>query len=232
MADLMFVWPEMKRGDRRRRAAIVDFRLGNLFSVEQACRVGGLAPLITSDRRAIEAADIVILPGVGAFGDAMDSLRALDLVGPLSDVAASGRLLIGICLGLQLLMVESEEFGAHKGLGLIEGFVRRLAPMRPGAKVPQIGWNRVYEARHGAWTDTPLEGQPAGAYMYFVHSYCVVPADSCLATATTTYEGTSYCSALSCGSIHAFQFHPERSGPTGLMVYHAIVRLADASAPA
>src|SRR5258708_33286991 len=121
----MSAWPEKEQGDEHRRTAIVDFRLGNLFSVEQACRVAGLLPLITSDRRAVEAADIVILPGVGAFGDAMDNLRALDLVGPLSDVAASGRLLIGICLGLQLLMGESEEFGAHKGLALIEGAVRR-----------------------------------------------------------------------------------------------------------
>ncbi len=217
---------------RRPRAAIVDFRLGNLFSVERACAIAGLAPAITSDRQTITSADVVILPGVGAFGDAMDNLRALDLVGLLNDVVASGRLLIGVCLGFQLLMKESEEFGAHVGLGLIDGVVRRLAPTNAGAKVPQIGWNRVHEARTGAWTDTPLEGQTNGAYMYFVHSYCVVPADARLASATTTYQGESYCSAISRGPIHAFQFHPERSGPAGLEIYRAIARLASTPVPA
>ena len=161
-----------------RRVAIVDFGMGNLFSVEQACLAVGLAPSVTKDRRAVEGADIVILPGVGAFGDAMENLRSRDLIGPLRDVAASGRLLIGICLGLQMLMDESEEFGAHKGLGLVSGTVLRLAPTRAGAKVPQIGWNRVYEARPGAWADTPFEGQRDSVYMYFVHSYYVTPADT------------------------------------------------------
>jgi glutamine amidotransferase len=224
--------PETRKPVERPRAAIVDFRLGNLFSVERACATVGLAPTITSERESILTADVVILPGVGAFGDAMDNLRALDLVGPLTDVAASGRLLIGICLGLQLLMNESEEFGAHAGLGLIDGTVRRLAPTAPGAKVPQIGWNRIHEARPGAWTDTPLDGQTSCAYMYFVHSYCVVPADERLASTMTTYEGATYCSAISRGSIHAFQFHPERSGPAGIEIYRAIARLANTLVPA
>jgi imidazole glycerol-phosphate synthase subunit HisH len=227
----MSAWPESAAGAGR-RAAIVDFRLGNLFSVEQACTVAGLVPAVTSDRRVIAAADVVILPGVGAFGDAMDNLHANDLVAPLKDVAGGGRLLIGICLGFQLLMSESEEFGAHKGLGLIDGAVRRLAPSHPNAKVPQIGWNRINEPRPDAWMGTPLEGQRNGAYMYFVHSYCVVPADAALASATTTYGGTAYCSAISRGSIHAFQFHPERSGPAGLTVYGEIARLAAAPVPA
>jgi glutamine amidotransferase len=214
------------------RTAIVDFRLGNLFSVERACAVAGLSASITSERRAIETADVVILPGVGAFGDAMANLRALDLVEPLIDVPASGRLLIGVCLGFQLLMRESEEFGSHAGLGLIDGSVRRLAPTAPRAKVPQIGWNRIREPRADAWAQTPLEGQTPGAYMYFVHSYCVVPADERVGTATTTYAGATYCSAISRGSIHAFQFHPERSGPAGLDIYRSIARLAKAPVPA
>ncbi len=226
----MSAWPD--ETNTGRRTAIVDFRLGNLFSVERACIVSGLAPLITCDPNTIAAADVVILPGVGAFGDAMDNLRALDLIGPLRDVVAGGRLLIGICLGFQLLMSESEEFGAHEGLGLIDGAVRRLAPSRAGAKVPQIGWNRINEPRLGVWTGTPLDGQRSGTYMYFVHSYCVVPADPGVASATTTYGGVTYCSAISSGSIHAFQFHPERSGPAGLAVYRAIACLANAPVPA
>jgi imidazole glycerol-phosphate synthase subunit HisH len=222
----MFAWPD--RASAGRCAAIVDFRLGNLFSVDRACAVAGLLPAITSDSRVIAAADVVILPGVGAFGDAMDNLRALDLVAPLKEVAASGRLLIGICLGLQLLMGESEEFGSHKGLGLVDGAVRRITTSRSKTKVPQIGWNRINEPHPGAWTGTPLEGQQSGAYMYFVHSYCVVPSDPALISATTTYGETTYCSAISRGSIHAFQFHPERSGPAGLSIYRAIARLLDA----
>ena len=212
--------------------AIVDYGINNVRSVRNAVEYCGFDPVVTHDAAEIANASHVILPGVGAFGDAMDTLHALDLVGPLRDVAASGRPLIGVCLGFQLLMRESEEFGAHAGLGLIDGVVRRLAPTTARAKVPQIGWNRIREARPGAWTVTPLEAQANGAYMYFVHSYCVVPADDRLASTTTTYEGETYCSAISRGSIHAFQFHPERSGPAGLEIYRAIARLANTPVPA
>jgi glutamine amidotransferase len=106
--------------------------------------------------------------------------------------------------------------------------VRRLDPVRADAKVPQIGWNRIHEPRPGAWAGTPLAGQQSGAYMYFVHSYRVMPANPELASATTSYGGISYCSAISVGSIHAFQFHPERSGSAGLSIYRAIARHAKA----
>jgi glutamine amidotransferase len=228
----MSVPRELRESDRLPSAAIVDYRLGNLFSVERACSIAGLAPTITSERDAIEVADVVILPGVGAFGDAMNNLHTLDLVGPLRDVASSGRLLVGICLGFQLLMNESEEFGAHRGLGLVDGVVQRLAPTTAGAKVPQIGWNRIHETHETAWAHTPLNDQTDGAYMYFVHSYCVVPVDQRVAVAATTYGGAAYCSAISRGSIHAFQFHPERSGPAGIEIYRAIARLANTVVPA
>ncbi|MBI3986006.1 MAG: imidazole glycerol phosphate synthase subunit HisH [Lentisphaerae bacterium] len=133
--------------DRPPVVAIVDYGLGNLFSVGQACEHAGLQPTLASDAPALLKADAVILPGVGAFGDAMESLHRLDLTGPLKDTAAAGRPLIGICLGLQLLMSESHEFGRHAGLGLIAGSVVRFdKPQGPDRmlKVPEVGWNRIH----------------------------------------------------------------------------------------
>jgi glutamine amidotransferase len=219
----MFAWPD--RPPLQGRIAIVDFRMGNLFSIEQACAKVGLNAVITDDRDAIQSADAVILPGMGAFGRAMENLRRLDLIGPVKDVPASGRPLIGVCLGLQLLMRESEEFGQHQGLGLIEGNVRRLTPRTGRAKVPQIGWNRLRAPQPGAWATTPLRDVEDGAYMYFVHSYYVAPADKQHVSAETTYGEFTYCSALHRGSIHAFQFHPERSGPAGLSIYRGLAEI-------
>jgi imidazole glycerol-phosphate synthase subunit HisH len=221
-----------------RRVAIVDYGLGNLFSVEQACQAVGLSASITPDRRAIEQADAVILPGVGAFGDAMATLRRLDLVGVLRDVAGSGRPFIGICLGVQLLMDESCEFGRHEGLALIPGEVVPLGHPREGdrrLKVPQVGWNRIHPARGSAgdWAATPLAGLADGEFMYFVHSYIVVPDDASVVVSTTRYGDVDFCSSLQSGNVFACQFHPERSGRRGLQVYanlHKMVHMNEARA--
>jgi glutamine amidotransferase len=209
------------------RAAIVDYGLGNLRSIEQACLHAGLEPVITSDRRAILAADAVVLPGMGAFGDAMATLRRLDLVGVMRDVAASPTPLIGVCLGVQLLMTESCEFGRHAGLDIVPGEVVRIDSPREGErrlKVPQIGWNRITPARSGGaedggWGHALLDGVAPGEYMYFVHSYVVRPADPTLVVATTTYGGFEFCSCLGRDNVFACQFHPERSGRSGLRIY-------------
>jgi len=205
------------------QVAVVDFGLGNLFSVAQACQTVGLRPTITQDRQVIERADAVILPGVGAFGDAMETLRRLDLVGVLRDTPSRGVPLLGICLGVQLLMTESLEFGRHEGLGLIRGEVVPLRDPHEGArrlKVPQVGWNRLHAAGGvERWNGTPLEGLPDETFMYFVHSFVVVPEDPSVVRSTTTYGGIEFCSSVSCGRIFACQFHPERSGARGLHVY-------------
>jgi len=210
------------------RVAIVDFSLGNLFSVKQACEYVGLQAHITSTRKGIETADAVILPGVGAFGDAMASLRKLDLVDLLRDLAASDIPLMGICLGVQLLMTESYEFGSHQGLGIISGPVVRFDnPQEDGKilKVPHIGWNRIYRGKdnrdEGAdpWTDTLLAGLAEGQCMYFVHSYIVQPEDPAVILTTTHYGHIEFCSGLRKGNVFACQFHPERSGSQGLKIY-------------
>jgi imidazole glycerol-phosphate synthase subunit HisH len=211
--------------------AIVDFGLGNLFSVAQACQAVGLRSMITPDRRTIERADAVILPGVGAFGDAMQTLRRLDLVSMLRDTPARGIPLVGICLGVQLLMTESHEFGRHEGLGLIRGEVVRLSnPREHGRKlkVPQVGWNRIHAAGGvGGWTGTPLEGLPDDTFMYFVHSFVVVPEDRSVVRSTTTYGDVEFCSSVGSGQIFACQFHPERSGARGLHVYKNLRKLIE-----
>ena len=219
-------------GHSSAHVAIVDYGLGNLFSVAQACRSVGLASTITNDRRTIDQADAVILPGVGAFGDAMQTLQRLDLVGVLRDTPARGVPLIGICLGVQLLMSESQEFGRHQGLGLIEGEVIRLDnPQERGRrlKVPQVGWNRIHPSGGGTerWSGTPLDGLHDGEFMYFVHSFVVVPEDRSVVRSTTTYGDVEFCSSVSSGPIFACQFHPERSGARGLQVYENLRKLIE-----
>lgn len=211
--------------ERKPQVAIVDHGLGNLFSVKHACECVGMVATITPDRQEILAADAVILPGVGAFGDAMQTLRRLDLVRVLQDIAQSSTPLIGICLGVQLLMSRSYEFGCHEGLGIIDGVVVRLEhPRERGRdlKVPQVGWNRISTAADG-WSDTLLRNVPDHEFMYFVHSYVVQPADPTVVLSTTRYGDIDFCSSVRRGSVFACQFHPERSGPQGLRVYRNLV---------
>jgi len=219
-----------------RYVAIVDYGMGNLFSVRRACERAGLTALVTSDKNTLLSAVGVILPGVGAFGDAMATLSRFDLVAPLKEVAARGTPLLGICLGMQLLMTESSEFGNHQGLGLIEGrvvrFERPLGPHGP-LKVPQIGWNSIYPPNHSPtasdpWARTLLSGIATGAYMYFVHSHYVCPATT-EPLSTSAYGHIEFCSALAKDHITACQFHPEKSGPAGLQVYRTFADLIGSS---
>jgi glutamine amidotransferase len=214
--------------ERKFRVAIVDYGMGNLFSVSQACQHVGLDETITSSRDEILSADAVILPGIGAFGDAMATLKRLDLVEVLRDVAASGKPLIGVCLGLQLLMAESFEFGRHQGLGIIEGEVVRFDNPMEGTrklKVPQVGWNSIYQVerqdngKDDGWKDSPYAGIKDGEFMYFVHSYIVRPEDRNVILSVSRYGQVEFCSSIHSGNIFACQFHPERSGSEGLKIY-------------
>lgn len=214
-----------------KQVAIVDYGLGNLYSVKQACEQVGLRACITSEKREIVRAAAVILPGVGAFGEAMQALSGLDLVEPLRDLTAAGTPLMGICLGMQLLMSESYEFGCHQGLRLIEGDVVRLEESGQSGrrlKVPQVGWNRVWVTRrHGALatSDEPclaaslFEHVPDGAFMYFVHSFFCRPVDANCVVTTSRYGAIDFCSTVRRGNVIGFQFHPERSGRQGLQLY-------------
>ncbi len=207
--------------------AIVDYGVGNLFSVKHACDSVGLQASITSRKQEILSAEAVILPGVGAFGDAIEALRRLDLIQVLREVAASSSPFMGICLGMHLLMDESHEFGNHKGLGIIKGPVIRFDnPIDISGKrlkVPHIGWNRIYKAEKGTgrnpWLNTMLNGLENGEYVYFVHSFYVKPENSELSLSITQYGDVEFCSSLQYKNIFACQFHPERSSLQGLKIY-------------
>jgi len=214
--------------------AIIDYGLGNLFSIKHACEHVGLSVQITKEADEILSAKSVILPGVGAFGDAMDSLHRLDLVSPIKDVAAKGTPLLGICLGQQLLFSESDEFGSHKGLDLIPGRVQYFPIQEIDGrtyKVPQVGWNSINPPASNldAWKDTLLEGVTPGTDMYFVHSCHVVPENDEAILTMTTYGEIEFCSGSYSKNITAFQFHPERSGTDGLIVYTNFANLIRSS---
>ncbi len=197
---------------------IVDYGMGNLRSVEKALAAVGRDPLTSGDPEVVRRANRLILPGVGAFGDAMNNLRNQGLVEAILEVVGSGRPLLGLCLGLQLLFDESEEFGRHRGLGIIPGLVRRFAV--PGLHVPHVGWNQVEELK----PDPLLEGVPEGAYFYFVHSYYVEPADTNDQLARTEY-GRRFCSISRRGKVWGAQFHPEKSQAMGKRLLSNFVRI-------
>lgn len=203
---------------------IIDYQLGNLFSVKHACIKVGLNPKITSNKKDVLEADTLILPGVGAFGDAMENLKKLDLISPLKDKVKMGTPLFGICLGLQLLFEESEEHGINKGLGLISGTVKKIPNTIENRriKVPNIGWNRIYNQNKEEWNNSTLNSVEEGSFMYFVHSYYVKPENANDILTFTKYEGLEYCSSIKKDNISAFQFHPEKSGNEGLKIYNNI----------
>jgi glutamine amidotransferase len=203
--------------------AIIDYEAGNLFSVQHACKTVGLDSSITNKPDEVTNADALILPGVGAFGDAMNNLRMLGLVQPLRDFAASGRPFLGICLGMQLLFSESEEFGNVKGLSIIEGRVVKFPVMNEngeGVKVPQIGWNKICNpSDRESWKGTPLEHIVDGEFMYFIHSFYACPCNTDQIISLTNYEGIEYCSAVKKNNVFATQFHPEKSAEEGIRIY-------------
>lgn len=196
--------------------AIIDYGAGNLRSVEKAFAYLGQRAIVAADPKIVREADKVVLPGVGAFGKSMDSLERAGMVPVVKEVIESGRPLLGICLGLQMLFEESAEvFGNQtnqvKGLGVLSGKVLRFTSTE--LKVPQIGWNQIRISK-----DNPvLHGIENGSYVYFVHSYYVKPDDADLTACVTNY-GIDYCSGIATNNIYAFQFHPEKSSGVGLKI--------------
>lgn len=197
--------------------AIIDYGMGNLRSVQKAFETVGHQAVVTREPRIIAEASHVVLPGVGAFADCMANLEQYGLVEPIRRSITGGKPFLGICLGLQLLFTESEEFGRHKGLDLVPGRVKRF-PVSAGSsdirlKVPHMGWNNVTITRQAP----PLRGIDSGACFYFVHSYYVEPADPAMACTVTDYGG-AFVSSVWKDNIFACQFHPEKSQATGLSI--------------
>jgi len=187
--------------------AIIDYGMGNLHSVSKAVQRLGFEAVVTSDPKVILSASGAVLPGVGAFGDAMDNLRETGLKDTVLEYAASGKPLLGICLGMQLLFTESEEHGQHAGLNLLPGKVVRF---RGPYKVPHMGWNRL-----SFRTSSPLlEGLEEG-HVYFVHSYHVIPEETNDLLATTDYY-QAVTAIVGRDNVYGMQFHPEKSSDLGM----------------
>lgn len=199
--------------------AIIDYGMGNLRSVQRAFQKVGAEVVITDERETIKSARAVVLPGVGAFGDAMTNLRSQGLVETIERVVERGKPLFGICLGLQLFFEESEEMGLHRGLGFFPGQVRRFDV---GLKVPHIGWNQVHIRRQGPL----LAGLADGSYAYFAHSYYVEPTEDDIILATTDY-GLDFASIVGQGNVFGIQFHPEKSQDVGLRILSNFVAMVE-----
>ena len=207
--------------------AIIDFGMGNLFSVKNACEYVGLDAHITQDPKVVQSATGVLLPGVGAFGDAIRVLEKCGMIEAILKSIDQGKPFMGICLGLQLLFEESEEFGHHQGLGILKGTVCKFDKPREGSrqlKIPQVQWNKIEPVSSNNWESTPLSGVPFNSYMYFIHSYRVIPSQPDSVLSETEYGNIRFCSSVQKGSLFACQFHPERSGTLGLQIYKSFAQ--------
>ncbi len=191
--------------------AIVDYGMGNLRSVQKAFEAVGHGAVVTRDRRVLSEASHLVLPGVGAFADCMRNLEEYGLIEPIRRGIESGKPFLGICLGLQLLFTESEEFGVHKGLDIVPGRVKRFPAT--ALKVPHMGWNALTIRR----TAPPLRELDPEAHVYFVHSYYVEPADASVVSTITEY-GIPFVSSIWRDNLFACQFHPEKSQAAGLRI--------------
>lgn len=203
-----------------KKVVIIDYQLGNLFSVKQACDTVGINAEISSNREDILNADALILPGVGAFIEAMNNLKKFGLDTAIQNKVNGGTPIFGICLGQQLLFTESEEFGAGKGLDLISGIIKRFPETFEEriVKVPHIAWNTIFNLNQ-IWDNTALSDLSNNDFMYFIHSYYVKPSDdSCILT-KTNYDGIEFCSSILKNNIFATQFHPEKSADKGISIY-------------
>jgi glutamine amidotransferase len=197
--------------------AIIDYGMGNLRSVQKGFEKVGYEAVVTADPKVVLEAERIVLPGVGAFRDCIRNLEAGGFVEPILRVIQEGRPFLGICLGLQLLFTESEEFGLHKGLDIISGRVVRfpegMTEAGEALKVPHMGWNQLSFKRH----PTAFAGLEEGTNVYFVHSYYVKPDDESVIATTTSY-GIEFCSSVWKDNIVATQFHPEKSQAKGLAI--------------
>ncbi len=199
--------------------AILDYDAGNIKSVEKVVQLLGQEVTITRDRREVLNADKVILPGVGAFGDAMGKIRQYGLYEVIHEVVEQGTPFLGICLGLQLLFERSEESPGVEGLGILKGEILRI-PETPGLKIPHMGWNSLEFRNNGRL----FENLPEESYVYFVHSYYLRAADEKIVTAVTEY-GTQIHASVEQGNVFACQFHPEKSSDAGIQILKNFVAI-------
>jgi glutamine amidotransferase len=207
---------------KQAKVTVLDYGVGNLLSVKRGLEHFGAEVKITSDYTDLANADRLVLPGVGAFPNAMRCLEKLDLIDPIKVFVKTGKPFMAICLGMQLLMEESDEFQITKGLAMIKGNVTRLPSKNAqnnAQKIPHIGWSRIQPGKYPSnWNSTLMQDNEANDYAYFVHSYHVLPLEPETILATTNFNGIEVVAALKSENITAFQFHPEKSSNSGLKI--------------
>ncbi len=205
--------------------AIINYGINNLYSVHNACTKIGLNSVITDDYDTIMKSKISILPGVGAFSEAMKSIRKKKIDRGIYDFINTGKPFFAICLGMQLLFSESEEFKVTKGLDIIKGNVIKFRSQNDKKMiVPHVGWNQI-QFHNKNFTNSVMRNNSENEFMYFVHSYHVVPDCSDIELTSTKYQDIRYCSAILKDNVTAFQFHPEKSGNSGMKIFNSIKEL-------
>lgn len=200
-----------------RGLVIVDYGVGNLFNVQKAFEECGARISVSDNAQIVKNAERLLLPGVGAFGEAMEQLKRRALIDAVKEFAASGRPLMAICVGAQVLLSSSEEFGPHAGLDLIPGEVKRFSNAC-GRKIPEIGWNALIPSNGVDWETTCLSGLGNSPFVYFNHSFVMVPRNDTHCLAHSEYGTQQFCAAVTKDNMVGLQFHLELSGPVGLRI--------------
>jgi len=211
-----------------KKIGIVDYGVGNLYSLRKALREFIDDVIIVENAEEINRLDALILPGVGSFEAGMEGIKARGLERKIKKFAENGKPVLGICLGAQLLLSKGYEFGEFRGLDIISGKVVKFPELKKGTKIPHIGWNKVMLSRNIKSKDDVLNSIGKNAHVYFVHSYILEPTDKNAILATTIYGGHEFCSVIQKGNIYGFQFHPEKSGQVGLGIIKNFINLVKA----
>ena len=208
---------------------VIDYGIGNLLSVARAFEYCGANVVLSDDPKQIASADYLVLPGVGAFADGMAGLRQRNLIEPTNEFSSKNRPFLGICLGMQMMLSTSEEFGNHQGLGLIKGKVTVIPSTDiTGAphKIPHIGWNSLqFPPGISSWEDSILSSTLPGTSVYFVHSFTAAPDSPLNRLADCLYNGRVISAAIRSGNLYGCQFHPEKSGQSGLKILDIFLKL-------
>ena len=215
-------------GSNNKKIGIVDYGVGNLYSLRKALREFIDDVVIVENTEEINRLDALVLPGVGSFEAGIEGIKARGLEGEIKKFAEKGKPILGICLGAQLLLSKGYEFGEFRGLDIISGKVVKFPGLKMGIKIPHIGWNKITLSNSTKPEGDILNSIGKDPYVYFVHSYILEPIDKKAILTTTIYGGYQFCSTVQKGNVYGFQFHPEKSGQVGLRIIKNFVNLVKA----